>query len=43
MIYMVLWFNGNVIDVVNVVMFYLLYISDTADEFLPGGDKDLWN
>ena len=38
---MILWFNYNVIDVVNVDLFYLVSISDTTNEFLPGDNKDL--
>ena len=39
---MVLWFNYNVMDVVDVVTLYFVFISDTTNEFLPG-DKDLLN
>ena len=41
--YMILWFNHNVMDVVNVFMFYLVTISDTTIDFLPGDNKDLLN
>ena len=40
---MILWFNYNAVDVVNVVMFYLVIISDTTSESLPGDYKDLLN
>ena len=40
---MIIWSNYNVMDVVNVVMFYLAIISDVTNEFLPGDDKDLLN
>ena len=43
MMYMILWFNHNVMDVVNVVTFYSVFISDTTNEFLPGDAKDLLN
>ena len=33
----------NAMDVVNVVMFYLVIISDTTNEFLPGNNTDLFN
>ena len=39
LVYMILWFNFNVIDVVNVVMFYLVIISDTTKKFLPGDKR----
>ena len=32
-----------VVDVVNVVMFYLVSVSDTTNEFLPGYNEDLLN
>ena len=32
----IVWFNCNVTDVVNVVIFYLILISDTTHEFLSG-------
>ena len=35
------YFNHNVVNVVNVVMFYLIIISDAKDEFVPGDKKDL--
>ena len=41
LVYMILWLNYNVMDVVNVVMFYLVIISDATNEFLPTDDKDL--
>ena len=43
--YMIIWFHCNIMpmDVVNVVMFYLVIISDATNEFLPGGNKDLLN
>ena len=37
------WFNHNVMDVVNVVMFHLVIISDARNEFLPGNNKDVIN
>ena len=40
LVYMILRFSHNVMDVVNVVMFYLVIISDATHEFLPGCDKD---
>ena len=40
---MILWFNYNVMDVVNVVTFYLVIISDATNEFLSGYNKDLLN
>ena len=44
LVYMVLWFDYNVIpvDVVNVT-FYLVIISEATIEFLPGDNKDLLN
>ena len=33
MMYMILWFNHNAMDVVNVVMFYLVSVSDTTNDF----------
>ena len=36
LVYMILWFNYNVKDVVYIVMFYFVIISDTTNEFLPG-------
>ena len=42
LVYMILWFN-NVMDVVNIVMFYLVIISDATNVFLPGDNKDLLN
>ena len=33
--------NYNATDVVNVVMFYLLIISEATKEFLPGDHTDL--
>ena len=35
LLYMISWVNYNVMDVVNVVMFSLVIISDTPYEFLP--------
>ena len=43
MMYMILWFNYNVMDVRNVVMFYLVSIADTTNEFLPADNTDLLN
>ena len=31
LVYMILWFNHNVVDMVNVVTFYLVIISDTTN------------
>ena len=42
LVYIILWSN-YVMDVVNVVMFYLIIISDATNEFLPGDNKDLLN
>ena len=51
--YVILWFIHNVMDVVNVVIFFVCFslegdggvviVSDTTNEFLPGGNKDLLN
>ena len=43
LVYMILWFYYNVMDLVNVVMFYLVIISDATHPFLPGGNRDLLN
>ena len=32
LVYMLLWFNHNVMDMVNVVMFCLVIISDATNE-----------
>ena len=41
---MILWFNCNVMDMVNLeLMFYEVSISDTTNEILPGDNKDLLN
>ena len=40
---MILWFNYNIMDVVNVVMFYLITIPDATNEFLSGDNKSLSN
>ena len=40
---MILWFDYNIMNVANVVMFYLAIISDATNEFLPGDNKDLLN
>ena len=40
---MILWFSCNVVDVVKVVMFYLVIISDATNELLPGDNRDLLN
>ena len=42
LVYMILWFNYNVMDMEN-VMFYLVIISDTTNEFLPEDNTDLLN
>ena len=39
--YRIIRFNSNVMDVVNVIIFYLVLSSDTTNEFLPGGNKDI--
>ena len=36
-------FIYNVMNVVNVVMFYLVIISDTINKFITGDNKDLLN
>ena len=38
-----LWFNYKVLDLMNVVLFYFVIISDVTNEFLPGDNKDLLN
>ena len=43
LVYIISWFDYNVIDVVNVVMFYLVIISEASNEFLHGDDKNLLN
>ena len=43
LVYMMLWFNCNVMNVVSVVMFYLVNISDATSEFLLGGNKGILN
>ena len=43
LVYIILWFNYNAMDVVNVIMFYLVIISDTTNKFPPGDNKYLWN
>ena len=43
LVYMILLLNHNAMYVVTVAMFYLVIISDTTDEFLPGDDKDILN
>ena len=35
LMYIILWFNHNVMDVVNVVMFHLVIISDTTNKCIP--------
>ena len=40
---MILWFNNNVMDVVNVVIIHFLIASDIINEFFPRDDKDLLN
>ena len=42
LVYMILWFNHDGMDVVNVVMFCLVIISN-ATNFLPGDNKDVLN
>ena len=42
LVYMILWFDHSVMDVVvNVVMFCLVIISDATNEFLPRADTDV--
>ena len=43
--YTILWFNYDVMDDVNVVMFHLVIISDATNEFLPGQKRRFieWN
>ena len=43
LVYMILWFNCNAMDVVNVVMFYLIIISEATNKFHPGDNEDLLN
>ena len=43
LVYMVLWFNYDVMDVVIVVVHYLVIISDATNEFLLVDNKDLLN
>ena len=38
-VYMILWFNYNVMDMFNLAMFYLVTIFDITNEFLPGDNK----
>ena len=33
----------NVIDVINIIKFYVVIISDATNEFLPGHNTDLLN
>ena len=40
---MILWFSYNIMDVVNIVMFYLVIISEATIEFLSGENTDLLN
>ena len=40
---MISWSSYNVMDVVNVVMFYVVIISDATNGFLPGDNEDLLN
>ena len=39
----VLWYNHNVVDVINKGMSYLVITSDATSDFLRGDDKDLLN
>ena len=41
LVYMISWITYNVMDALNVVMVYLVIISDAINEFLPGDNKDL--
>ena len=43
LVYMILWFDYNVMDVVNAIILYLVIICDATNEFLLGHDKDLLN
>ena len=43
LVYMILGFNYNVMDVVNAVIFYLVIISDTTNKFLLQNNTDLFN
>ena len=43
LVYIILCLDYNVMDVVNVVMFYLVIISDASCELLPGDSKDELN
>ena len=41
LMYKFIWFNHNVVDMVDVVMFYLVIIADATHDFLSGDHKDL--
>ena len=43
LVYMILWFNYNVMDVISMDMFYLVIISDAANECFSGDNKGLLN
>ena len=43
LVYMILWSNYNIVDVVNVIMFNLIIISDATNQFLPGDNRGLLN
>ena len=42
-VFIILWFNHNVKDVVNVVMLCLVIIFDATNDFIPRDNKDLLN
>ena len=33
--YIILWFNYDIVDVLNVVTFYFINVSDATNKFLP--------
>ena len=39
-VFTISWFDFNFMDVVKVVRFYLITISDDTNEFLPGDNND---
>ena len=42
LVYMILLFNYILMDVINVVMFYLVIISHATKECIPVDNKDLF-
>ena len=40
LVHMILWFNYNGMDVVNVVFFYLVIIFEVINEFFYGDNTD---